>query len=332
MAEQFKRHYVTVDMYKTSSDTFEAVEGDTANLIIITLTDRGNPVDLTDCKVLVVFVRGGVPAQQDTDGNGVTISGEHHNIITVDLYSTSYVNGSNTAEVIVLSGEDFERQATSAWFNFKARRARINNSTILAVPQFPLLSQMLETLGNIARGVQAKWSTTITTDPSYIQDKPVIGTDLQAATQNLATVETVIANTASIPILDTTHKRITWLQVKTWLQTLFDTIYAPLSHNSRHVVGATDAIANRYSIAVTATWSGSSAPFTQVVTVSGVTAAMVGKFDIALSSGDSVAAQIAQRDAWRLVDRIDTGAGNVTLTCLEDVPTVAFNLRMECVL
>lgn len=239
MAEQFKTHYVSLDMYKESSDTFSVVEGDTANLIVITLTDRGNPVDLSGCKVLVVFVRGGVPAQQDTDGNGVTISGENHNIITVDLYSTSYVYGNNTAEVVVLSGENFERQATSAWFNFYARRARINDKTILAVAQFPLLSSMLAKLTNIARGVQAKWSTTDTADPSYIQDKPVIGTDIQAATQQLAAATEAIADTAKIPVHDTIHKSITWAQVKSWLGSLF----APISHKARHAVGGEDALA-----------------------------------------------------------------------------------------
>ena len=242
MAEKFKTYYVSLDMYKTSSDTFEVVEGDTANLIVITLTDRGNPVDLTDCKVLVVFVRGGVPAQQDTDGNGVTISGENHNIITVDLYSTSYVNGNNTAEVVVLSGEGFARQSTSAWFNFQARRARINDNTLLAVAQFPLLSSMLTTLTNIARGVQAQWSMADANDPSYIQDKPVIGTDLQAATQQLTAAEAAIADTATLPVYDTVHKSITWAQVKSWLATAFASVFAPLAHASRHAYGAPDAL------------------------------------------------------------------------------------------
>lgn len=239
MSETFKTHYVSLDMYKTSSDTFEVVEGDTANLIVITLSDRGNPVDLTGCKVLVVFVRGGVPVQQDTDGHGVTISGEHNNIINVDLYASSYANGNNTAEVQVWSGENYERLATSAWFNFKARRAKINDNTLLAVPTFPLLSGMLAKLLNIVRGVQAKWSTADSTDPSYIQDKPVIGTDIQAATQQLTAATTAIADTAKIPVYDTTHKSITWAQVKSWLGLVF----APLIHKTRHASGGQDALA-----------------------------------------------------------------------------------------
>ena len=238
MAEYMKTYYLSLDMYQTSSDTFEVVEGDTANLIVLTLNDRGNPVDLTGKKVVVAFTRAGQPVQQDTDGNGVTISGEHHNIVNVDLYASSYANGNNTAEVQVWSGENYESLATSAWFNFKARRAKINDNTLLAVPTFPLLSGMLEKLANIARGVQAKWSTTDTTDPSYIQDKPVIGTDLQAATQQLAAAETTIADAAKIPTYDTAHKSITWEQVKSWLGSVF----APLAHKSRHASGGADAL------------------------------------------------------------------------------------------
>lgn len=243
MAEQFKTYYVSLDMYKTSSDTFEVVEGDTANLIVITLTARGAPVDLTDCKVLVVFVRGGVPATQDTDGHGVTISGEHHNIITVDLYSTSYVNGNNTAEVIVQSGTDFQRYATSAWFNFKARRARINDATLLAVPQWPILSSMIATLTNIVRGVQAKWSTTNAADPSYIQDKPVIGTDIQAPTNSLP-VDYAPVGTDAAPIyrFGTGHIKMTLATILGYIRTQLDSYFAPLSHAARHAFGAADAI------------------------------------------------------------------------------------------
>ncbi len=243
MSETFKTHYVSLDMYKTSSDTFEVVEGDTANLIVITLSDRGNPVDLTGCKVLVVFVRGGVPAQQDTDGNGVTISGEHNNIINVDLYASSYANGNNTAEVQVWSGENYERLATSAWFNFKARRAKINDNTLLAVPTFPLLSGMLAKLLNIVRGVQAKWSTTDSTDPSYIQDKPVIGTDIQAPTNSLP-VDYAPVGTDAAPIyrFGTGHIKMTLATILGYIRAQLDTYFAPLSHAARHAFGAADAI------------------------------------------------------------------------------------------
>ena len=243
MAEQFKRHYVALDMYKESSSEFEVVEGDTANLIIITLTDRGTPVDLTDCKVVVAFVRAGVPVEQDSDGHGVTISGENHNIITVDLYATSYAYGRNTAEVQVWSGEAFDRLVTSAWFNFKSRRARINEATLLSVPQWPILSGMINTLNNIVRGVQSKWSTTDVNDPTYIQDKPVIGTDIQSPTNSL-TVDYSPVGTDAAPFyrLGTGHIKITLATILGYIRAQLDSYFAAISHKSRHASGGADAL------------------------------------------------------------------------------------------
>jgi hypothetical protein len=243
MAEQFKRHYVALDMYKESSSEFEVVEGDTANLIIITLTDRGTPVDLTDCKVVIAFVRAGVPVEQDSDGHGVTISGENHNIITVDLYATSYAYGRNTAEVQVWSGEAFNRLATSAWFNFKSRRARINEATLLAVPQWPIISGMINVFNNIVRGIQSKWSTTNVNDPSYIQDKPVIGTDIQAPTNSLP-VDYSPVGTDAAPFfrLGTGHIKMTLATILGYIRAQLDSYFSPLSHASRHASGGADEV------------------------------------------------------------------------------------------
>ena len=334
-----KTHYVSLDMYNTSSKKFEVVEGDTANLIVITLTDRGNPVDLTGCKVLVVFVRGGVPAQQDTDGNGVTISGEHHNIITVDLYSTSYVSGNNTAEVVVLSGDNFERQATSARFNFQARRARINDNTLLAVAQFPLLSSMLTTLSNIVRGVQAKWSTTNTTDPSYIQDKPVVGTDLQAATQQLPAAEEEIDDTAKIPVHDTTHESITWGQVKSWLGLVF----APLAHKSQHASGKPDALApsdilaakkssgfSNYTLAA-ASWNNPTAGLYTIATANLAILSNVADANTSVEFQPAVGITTVQIQALQAanVQEYSQSAGTIVLKAHGTVPTIDIPIRIN---
>lgn len=171
----YKTHYVNLDMYEPpSGKKFRVVEGDTANIIQITLTDRGVPVDLTGCKVLVAFAKGAQPVEQDTDGNGVTITGDDHNVILVDLYASSFTNGENTAQVVILSGEGSSLQATSARFNFDGERAIISENTLPAEPSWPLLQTALNTLANIARGVQADWAITDTLDPAHIKNKPTI--------------------------------------------------------------------------------------------------------------------------------------------------------------
>jgi hypothetical protein len=122
-------------------------------------------------------------------------------------------------------------------------------------------------------------------------------------------------------------KHVLWSAVKTALGSLF----AGITHAADHAADGDDPIVKRFSIAVTATWTGAEAPYTQEVSVEGVTSDMVGKFDIVFDAEDDLEDQILQRDAWRLVDRIDSGDGKVTLTCMETEPETAFNLQMEVV-
>ena len=103
-------------------------------------------------------------------------------------------------------------------------------------------------------------------------------------------------------------------------------------HASTHAAAGDDPTVARFSIAVTATWTGAEAPYTQIVNVAGVTSGMVGKLDIVFDDEDDLEDQLAQRDAWRLVDDIAAGSGTVTLTCFEEAPETAFNLQMEVIL
>jgi hypothetical protein len=161
----------------------------------------------------------------------------------VDLYATSYAYGRNTAEVQVWSGEAFDRLSTSAWFNFKSRRARINEATLLSVPQWPILSGMINTLNNIVRGVQAKWSTTDVNDPTYIQDKPVIGTDIQTPTNSL-TVDYSPVGTDELPGYRPTvgHRKFTLATILGYIRAQLDSYFAAIAHKSRHASGGADAL------------------------------------------------------------------------------------------
>ena len=52
-----KTFRVSLDMKQPTAqrNEWEVVEGDNGNVIEITLTDDGTPVDLSSCKVLAVF-------------------------------------------------------------------------------------------------------------------------------------------------------------------------------------------------------------------------------------------------------------------------------------
>ena len=127
------------------------VVGDNGNILEITLTDSGEPVNLEDCRVVAVFsTSDGQPVEQDTEGNGVTITGEHMNVLVIDLKTTSYSVGKNNCEIQIYSGENLGTLVTTANFNFDGRPGILNDETIQAEDKFPILTALIERVENLA--------------------------------------------------------------------------------------------------------------------------------------------------------------------------------------
>ena len=125
----------------------ELVEGDNGNEFAVTLTDNGVPVDLTDCRVLILFSQpNGRTAQQDNNGNGVTMDETAVNKFTVNVYTTSFSPGTNNCEIQVLSGDNYETLVTSAQFNFECRRSILNKDTIQSTDEYPILADLVRTV------------------------------------------------------------------------------------------------------------------------------------------------------------------------------------------
>ncbi len=237
-----KQFPVSLDMkQETSNDPFEVVEGDTGNRIVITVTDDGETVDLSGCRVLVIFARpDGVIAEQDNDGNGVTVGGDDNNVVDVELYSTSFSPGQINAELQVYSGDGYDTLVTSAQFNFNCRRGISNDDTMQATDEWPLLQGALNELTDIARGVQADYAETGDTDPAYIKNRG----DIQPATETL-TAEATLADADTLPFYDAdaaSHRKTTWANIVSKLGELFADLFAPLTHASRHAAGGADAV------------------------------------------------------------------------------------------
>ena len=86
------------------------------------------------------------------------------------------------------------------------------------------------------------------------------------------------------------------------------------------------AKAYRYTATIpTAGWT-SSAPYTQTISVSGVTAAMTPTVDVVQGADADAGALIL--DAWACVSRIDTGANKITVTCYEKTPEVNIPIQL----
>lgn len=243
---------VSLDMKAPTAqrNEWEVVEGDNGNIIEITLTDDGEPVDLSGCKVLAVFgLPTGQTVEQDTedayvilsdygiavtgtpdaddtititvasgicsasvsgtgisaatvdgdvfltkfpdDGtyvfkyvtawqygdNSVTIGGTDHNEITIALKTGSFSPGKSSSglmkcEIQVYSGAQQDVLITSAQFTFRCRRAIINDQTIEATNDYPVLVELIHEVQQLRIVNQSDWDEADPTDPAYIRNKP----------------------------------------------------------------------------------------------------------------------------------------------------------------
>ena len=141
-----KEFDIELDVKRSSANRpIEVVEGDNGNRLNIILTDNGEPVDLTGCLVVAVFAKtDGTTVQQDNGGHGITMSEEQNNQFTIDLYTSSFAPGLIECEILVFSGENQDTQITSAKFNFSCRRSIMNEDTVQATDEYPILVELIQ--------------------------------------------------------------------------------------------------------------------------------------------------------------------------------------------
>jgi hypothetical protein len=73
-------------------------------------------------------------------------------------------------------------------------------------------------------------------------------------------------------------------------------------------------------------WS-EAAPYTQSVAVEGILATDTPHYGVVYSADTATA--LAQKEAFAMVDDLDTADGSVTFTCFEDKPAVDLTIQME---
>ena len=212
-------------------DRITLVESDTGNRFVITLTDDGDPVNLTGCRVAVVFSGAmGTAMQTSWSGTGqVTIGGDDDNEITVDVLPTSYANGLVTCEIQVYSGESYTTLVTSAAFTFNGRKPIVDENTLDSSTEYPILVELINQVEGLTTREQSDWEQTDDTQGNYIQNKPVAGTGFQDATQNLIE-ETSILTTDIAPMYRPTgtahHFKAT---VASWIAAIRTAIFGTTS-------------------------------------------------------------------------------------------------------
>lgn len=125
-----------------------------------------------------------------------------------------------------------------------------------------------------------------------------------------------------------------------------DTVYThPSSHPASMITGLAvvatsgnyNSLSNRptvpmmasYTATISTTWSGSAAPYTQVLTVSGLLTTDK-QVHISPNYSTTLATAKAQQEAWNLIAMGDVTANNqITFKCFGDKPTTAIPIKLE---
>lgn len=84
-----------------------------------------------------------------------------------------------------------------------------------------------------------------------------------------------------------------------------------------------------YTATILSGWTGSSAPYTQTVSVNGITSADTPIVDVILSSDTNTA--LSQLEAWGCISKISTGTNQITITCLENKPNISIPIQLKVV-
>ena len=119
--------------------------------------------------------------------------------------------------------------------------------------------------------------------------------------------------------------------------TTLGTMTADINMNSHKITNLTDptndqdAVTKKYiktftTATITTTWTGSSPPYTQDISVTGITADH--KPVISPVYSDTLETAIAQQTAWNLVDKIVTSSGKITVSCFAEKPITAIPIQI----
>lgn len=182
-----------------SNEKIELVAGDTGNVFEISLVDDGEPVDLSNCRVVAVFAHTGGTSLQDSDtvGNGVSVS---QNKITIELRQASYRIGTTECEIQVYSGETRDVLITSARFNFRSREPFFSSETVQSTNEYPVLVQLISDATEAAQAANAA-ADLVEGSAAAAEEAVTAAQEAVAAAQEA--VETAVAATVEVGTVTT---------------------------------------------------------------------------------------------------------------------------------
>lgn len=306
---QTKDYSITLDMIRTLPfRPFEVVEGDTGNVLHVTLLNDGDPVVLDGCSIQIAFASSvGFAIQDETSGIQKTAQ---TGTFDLTLYPTAYGAGNVSADVQIYSGADGKTLITSTRFDFRCRKSLISGDIIRANTAYPPLVEAarvaneaaVSALAAAARidtdigelNVQADWNEQDDTQDAFIRNKP--------------TIPIVAGN-----------------------------VGAPLTHAARHAANGADAISPASILAAAKStlatavlykdnWSNSAYTLTaaDVAALAAITAETAWEVLPGLSATD------AEIEALQDANLLDGGqaAGSITIRAKNGAPTIDVPVRI----
>ena len=78
---------------------------------------------------------------------------------------------------------------------------------------------------------------------------------------------------------------------------------------------------------ISSAWAGSSAPYTQSISVTGILS--TDKPHIAPVYSSALETALPEKEAWAMISKAETSDGTITFTCFEDKPTIAISIQIE---
>ena len=186
---QTKDFYITLDMMRTLPfRPFEVVEGDTGNILHVTLLNNGDAMDLSGCDIHVAFASSSGFAMQDQT-SGIEKTAQT-GTFDITLLPTAYGAGNVSADVQIYSGESNKILVTSTRFDFRCRKSLISGDIIRANTAYPPLIEAARVANEAAASalaaaeridtdigelnVQADWNEADAAQDAFIRNKPAI--------------------------------------------------------------------------------------------------------------------------------------------------------------
>jgi hypothetical protein len=220
---QTKDYSITLDMMRTLPfRPFEVVEGDTSNILHVSLLNNGDAMDIYDCTLCVTFASSSGFAMQD-ETSGIVKTADT-GTFDIALLPTAYGAGNVSADVQLYSGEDNATLITSTRFDFRCRKSLISGEIIRANAAYPPLVEATRVATEAAAAalaaaaridtdigelnVQADWDETDETSDAYIQNKPASPADIGAAAASHASQHGPGGSDPVTPIVHAARTRV----------------------------------------------------------------------------------------------------------------------------